>query len=152
MRSFVRLYAVMCCAVLLAAFANAQEKSNNNEPATAATNDGSAQPSSPQPIRTLWGDPVYKVGEGVTPPRIVKSQPPEYSKSAKEEGIEGTVLLWLIVNSQGFPEQVKVQKALGHGLDQKAVDAVRRWKFAPATKDGAPVAVMINVEVNFKLY
>lgn len=61
-------------------------------------------------------------------------------------------MLWLVVNSQGSPEQIKVQKSLGHGFDRSAFDAVTRWKFSPATKDGVPVAVIINVEVNFRLH
>jgi TonB family protein len=57
-----------------------------------------------------------------------------------------------VVNAQGNPEQIKVQHSLDAGLDQKAIDAVKHWEFEPAMKDGEPVAVMINVEVNFRLY
>jgi periplasmic protein TonB len=61
-------------------------------------------------------------------------------------------VLWLIVDPEGNPRDIKVAHSLNPGLDQKAVEAVRQWKFAPAMKDGHPVAVQINVEVNFKLY
>ena len=57
-----------------------------------------------------------------------------------------------IVGPDGHPRDVKVARSLGMGLDQKAIDAVKRWKFEPAMKDGKPVAVQINVEVNFRLY
>ena len=52
----------------------------------------------------------------------------------------------------GKPRDVRVARSLGMGLDQKAIQAVRNWKFEPAMKDGKPVAVQINVEVNFRLY
>ncbi len=61
-------------------------------------------------------------------------------------------MLWLIVGPDGKPHDIKVARALGMGLDQKAIEAVRNWKFEPAMKDGKPVAVQINVEVNFRLY
>jgi len=74
-----------------------------------------------------------------------------YTEAAREAKIEGRVVLWLIVNTQGMAEGIRIQKSLDPGLDRSAAEAVSRWKFAPATKDGRPVAVMINVEVNFKL-
>ena len=61
-------------------------------------------------------------------------------------------MLWLIVDANGAPREIKVARSLGMGLDQKAIEAVRKWKFEPAMKDGRPVAVQINVEVNFRLY
>jgi TonB family protein len=61
-------------------------------------------------------------------------------------------VLWLVVDANGLPQNIKVQRALGMGLDEEAVKAVKRWRFQPATKDGEPVPVMINVEVNFRLY
>ena len=136
----------------MAALSNAQEKSSNNGAATAGSNDTPAKPASPPDIRTPSGDRVYRVGGGVTPPRTIKAPQPKYPKSAKKEGIEGTVVLWLIVNAQGLPEQIKIERALGHGFDQSAVETVSNWKFAPATKGGIPVPVMVNVEVNFRLH
>ena len=58
----------------------------------------------------------------------------------------------MIVDPNGTPQQVKVTRKLGMGLDEKAIEAVRKWKFEPAMKDGKPVAVQISVEVNFRLY
>jgi TonB family protein len=60
--------------------------------------------------------------------------------------------LWLIVDENGLPRDIKVRRALGMGLDDEAIKAVKQWRFQPASKDGRPVAVMINVEVNFRLY
>ena len=99
-----------------------------------------------------YGGGPLKVGGGVSAPRPIDTPDPEYSEEARKAKYQGVVLLWLIVDQNGNPKQIKVERPLGMGLDQKAIEAVRKWKFAPAEKDGRPVAVQINVEVNFKLY
>jgi TonB family protein len=98
------------------------------------------------------GGGVFKVGGGVSAPRALQTPDPEYSEEARKAKYQGTVVLWLIVDQNGRPQQLKVARSLGMGLDQKAIEAVRQWKFEPAMKDGRPVAVQINVEVNFRLY
>ncbi|MGI9102327.1 MAG: energy transducer TonB [Terriglobales bacterium] len=98
------------------------------------------------------GGGVFKVGGGVSAPRALSTPDPEYSEEARKAKYQGTVVLWLIVDQGGRPQNVKVARSLGMGLDQKAIEAVRNWKFEPAMKDGRPVAVQINVEVNFRLY
>ena len=97
--------------------------------------------------------PLYTAGTaGVTLPKVNYAPDPMYTKAARDAKIVGTVVLWLVVNKQGLPERIKVQRSLDPGLDQAAVDAVERWKFEPACKDGQPVAFMLIVEVNFKDY
>jgi periplasmic protein TonB len=98
------------------------------------------------------GGGVFRVGGGVSAPRALDTPDPEYSEEARKAKYQGTCVLWLIVGPDGKPRDVKVARALGMGLDQKAMEAVRNWKFQPAMKDGKPVAVQINVEVNFRLY
>ncbi len=98
------------------------------------------------------GGGVFKVGGGVSAPRALSTPDPEYSEEARKAKYQGTVVLWLIVDQNGHPQQVRVARSLGMGLDQKAIEAVKQWKFEPAMKDGKPVAVQINVEVNFRLY
>lgn len=96
---------------------------------------------------------IYTPGKnGVTFPRAIKQAPPEYSDEARRKKLEGTVLLSLVVTANGDTADIKVTRALGSGLDEKAIDAVREWKFEPATKDGKPVAVNIAVEVSFHVY
>ena len=58
----------------------------------------------------------------------------------------------MVVDQQGRPRNIHIARSLGLGLDEKAIDAVKRWKFTPGTKDGIPVAVQVNVEVSFRLY
>ncbi len=98
------------------------------------------------------GGGVFRVGGGVSAPRVLENPSPDYSEEARKAKYQGTVVLWLIVDADGRPRNVKVARSLGMGLDQKAIEAVRRWKFQPALKNGTPVAVQINVEVNFHLY
>lgn len=98
------------------------------------------------------GGGVYKVGGGVSAPEAIYSPDPQYSDEARKAHYQGTVILWVIVGADGRPRDVKIARSLGMGLDEKAIEAVRTWRFAPATKDGRPVAVQINVEVNFRLY
>ncbi len=98
------------------------------------------------------GGGVFRVGGGVSAPRVLSSPDPEYSEEARKAKYQGVCVLWLIVGPDGHPRDVRVARSLGMGLDQKAIEAVRQWKFEPALKDGKPVAVQINVEVNFRLY
>jgi TonB family protein len=103
-----------------------------------------------------WGGGIgggaYRVGGGVSAPRALYAPDPEYSEEARKAKWQGTVVLWVIVGPDGHPRDIKIQRSLGMGLDEKAIEAVRQWKFDPARKDGQPVAVQINVEVNFRLY
>jgi len=98
------------------------------------------------------GGGVFRVGGGVSAPRPIYDPDPDYSEEARKAMYQGTVLLWLIVGPDGKPRDVRVQHSLGMGLDEKAIEAVRQWKFEPAMKDGQPVAVEVNIEVNFHLY
>ena len=95
---------------------------------------------------------VEKVGGQVSAPGPVYAPSPEYSPEARKAKYEGTCVLWLVVDTNGHASSIKVARAVGYGLDEKAIEAVKQWKFKPAMKDGRPVAVQINVEVHFRLY
>jgi len=85
-------------------------------------------------------------------PLLVSSPPPTYSEEARKAKIEGSVILGLVVDGKGNPTNFRVINSLGMGLDEKAIEAVRGWKFEPAFgKDGKPVAAKIAVEVSFHL-
>jgi periplasmic protein TonB len=98
------------------------------------------------------GGGIYRVGGGVSAPRTLYAPDPDYSEEARKAKYQGTVVLWTIVGPDGKPREIRVVRSLGMGLDEKAVEALRKWRFAPAYKEGQPVAVQINVEVNFQLY
>jgi len=95
---------------------------------------------------------VYHPGNGVSAPRVIYNPDPEYSDEARRVKYQGNVVLSLIVDPTGNVRQIRVARSLGMGLDEKAIDAVERWRFAPGMKDGRPVAVQVNVEVTFRLY
>jgi TonB family protein len=98
------------------------------------------------------GGGVYKVGGGISAPEAITSPDPDYTEEARKAKKQGTCVLWLIVDSAGQPRDIKVVRGLGLGLDAKALEAVRQWRFHPALKDGKPVDVQISVEVEFHLY
>jgi protein TonB len=98
------------------------------------------------------GGGVFRVGGGVSAPKALFAPDPEYSEEARKAKYQGTCVLWLVVGSDGHPRDIRIARSLGLGLDEKAIEAVKQWKFEPAMKDGRAVAVQINVEVDFRLY
>ena len=98
-----------------------------------------------------FGGGAYRVGGGVTAPSVLVKVEPEYSEEARKAKWQGTVVLSLVVDENGRAQAIKITKALGLGLDQKAIEAVRQWRFKPGMKDGKPVPVIAAVEVNFRL-
>jgi periplasmic protein TonB len=98
------------------------------------------------------GGGVYKVGGGISAPQAISAPDPDYTEEARRAKKQGTCVLWLIVDAAGRPRDIKVVRGLGLGLDAKALEAVRQWRFQPALKDGKPVDVQISVEVEFRLY
>jgi TonB family protein len=97
------------------------------------------------------GGPVFLIGGGVTPPVIVTQIQPEYSDDARKARVQGTVELVIIVQTDGTVKLDRVVNSLGYGLDQRAIEAVTRWRFLPGKRDGVPVATRIGVAVNFSL-
>ncbi len=98
------------------------------------------------------GGGVFHVGGGVSPPRQIYAPEPEFSEEARKAKYQGVCTLGLIVGTDGRPSQIRVLSSLGMGLDEKAIEAVKTWRFEPAMKDGHPVRVEIAVEVDFHLY
>lgn len=98
------------------------------------------------------GGGAYQVGSGVSAPRVIYSPDPEFSEEARRAKYQGTVVLSCIIGPDGRTRDIQVRRSLGMGLDEKAIEAIQKWKFEPGRKDGIAVAVMVNVEVNFHLY
>ena len=87
-----------------------------------------------------------------TAPSTIESPNPKYSTEARKAKLQGVVILFLVVDADGLPRNIKVEKSLGKGLDEEAIKVVERWRFKPATKAGKPVAASVHVQVAFHLY
>jgi TonB family protein len=87
----------------------------------------------------------------VSAPIPVFTPDPEYSDEARREKYQGTVVLWVVIGPDGVPQHMRVQRSLGMGLDEKAMEAVKTWRFKPAMRNGQPVPVEVSVEVSFRL-
>lgn len=98
-----------------------------------------------------FGGGAYRIGGGVSAPVPIYKPEPEYSEEARKAKFQGTVVLFIVVDEKGNPRDLKVIRPLGLGLDQKAIEAVTKWKFRPGMKDGHPVPVQATIEVNFRL-
>jgi protein TonB len=97
------------------------------------------------------GGGPYRPGSGITPPSLQREIKPDYTEEARRRGIAGDVVLEIVVRSNGTVGDLKVLQGLGGGLDQRAIDAVRQWRFSPARRFGTPVDVIVEVAVEFKL-
>ncbi len=97
------------------------------------------------------GGGVFKVGGGVSAPAVLYKVDPEYSEEARKAKYSGTVLLSVIVDTEGKARDIRVIKSLGMGLDEKAIEAVQKWKFKPGMNKGTAVNVRAQIEVNFRL-
>ncbi len=96
---------------------------------------------------------VYPAGRmGVTVPEVIFNPEPSFSDEARKAKAQGMVLLVLVVGKDGRTHDIRVGQSLGMGLDEKAIEAVNRWRFRPATLNGQPVATQIAVQVDFHLY
>ena len=97
------------------------------------------------------GGGPYQPGTGISPPTLVREVRPTYTDEARRRAIEGDVVLEIVVRSDGSVGDVNVRRSLGAGLEQRAIDAVRQWRFGPARRQGTAVDVVVEVSVEFKL-
>ena len=97
------------------------------------------------------GGGPYRPGSDINPPSLLREVKPSYTEEARRRGIEGEVVLEIVVRSNGSVGDVRVLQGLGSGLDQRAIEAVRQWRFSAATRKGRPVDVLVEIAVDFKL-
>jgi protein TonB len=97
------------------------------------------------------GGGPYRAGSGIEAPRLLREVKADYTDDARRRGVEGEVVLEIVVRSDGSVGEVKVLNGLDGGLNDRAIQAVRQWRFAPARRLGAPVDVIVEVSVEFKL-
>ena len=99
-----------------------------------------------------YGGGLRTIGGGVSSPVLIFKVDPEFSEEARKAKFMGNVVVNLVVDPNGMPQNVHVVRGVGMGLDQKALDAVKQYRFKPAKENGKPVAVQLNVEVDFQIF
>jgi protein TonB len=99
-----------------------------------------------------YGGGLRKIGGGVSSPELIFKVDPEFSEEARKAKFMGIVTVNLIVDQNGNPQSVRLVRGVGMGLDQKAIEAVKQYRFKPAHENGKPVAVQLNVEVDFRIF
>ncbi|MBV8437695.1 MAG: energy transducer TonB [Silvibacterium sp.] len=99
-----------------------------------------------------YGGGIMSVGGGVSAPQVIHAVDPDFTDEARRAKVQGVVSIQVIVDTHGNPQNIQVVRALGMGLDQKAIEAVRQYKFRPAMYQGRPVPVRVVIDVNFHLY
>jgi TonB family protein len=110
-----------------------------------------SQRTSTQTQEAASGGGVFRIGGGVSAPVAVEKHEPQYSSEARINKYQGTVVLSIVIGADGIPLDFRVMRSLGLGLDQKAIEAVRQWRFKPGMKEDQPVSVKATVEVNFRM-
>ncbi len=97
-------------------------------------------------------DQAVAITDDLTPPRLTEVASPDYTVEAKKKKIEGSVTVAIVIDKKGDVVDAKVLKGLGYGLDENAIIAVKEWKYKPAEKDGVPIAVKMEVSVDFYIH
>lgn len=154
MKILVKCTFVIFPVMIFAAFVVAQQVAHKivTTPTTTAQTSSGDKSVAPEAATDESDGPVYQIGGSVRPPVATYTPGPEFAKEASKNKFSGNVVVALIVDANGNPKNVHVLRGMGMGLDEKAVQAVQRYKFKPATKDGKPVAVYVNVAVNFRSF
>jgi protein TonB len=86
-----------------------------------------------------------------TPPKLIHKVEPQYTKEALDAKLEGTVALDAVIGIDGIPSDIEVVRGLGKGLDEKAIEALRQWRFSPGSSHGEPIPVKARIEINFRI-
>jgi TonB family protein len=94
---------------------------------------------------------VVRIGGNAGVPAVISQVAPEYTEQARQAKWQGTVALQVTIDENGVPQDIKIVRPLGFGLDQKAIEAVQQWRFKPTLLNGKPVTVSTNIEISFRL-
>lgn len=118
------------------------------------THQEAARPAGQAQPDQQWPPPgVSRPGAGTTAPKAIRQTNPSYTADALRAGVEGSILLGVVVKSDGTVGEVRVVRSLDkeYGLDDRAVTTVRKWRFEPGKKEGVAVPVLVDVEITFSI-
>jgi len=141
---------LICCALELAEGSPVAAVSQSQVPQTDGGDAQMTPPGAPTALAKMCS--AKNPPPCATPPRVVFSPDPGFSNQARKAKYQGTCTLMIVVSAEGRITNIRVVSPVGMGLDQKAIDALKRWRFKPAMQDGKPVPVEMAVEVDFHLY
>jgi TonB family protein len=148
MRNPLSKLALVLTTILMLLFAMQLSAQQPSPPST-----GSPTPATnPAPVVQPDADHPARIGGPITPPEVTFSVKPQIPESARQAKFHGTVKVYCWVDENGNPSHVRVVNGVGMGLDEKAVEAVRQYKFKPATQNGKPVKVDLYIDVNFQIF
>lgn len=133
------------CSLLLTLTAMPALCQEPSTPAAPVTNPGGVQNGAGDTAET-----ILHVGGSVHPPVVIHTVDPKFSDAARKARFSGKVLIYLVVDENGNPQHIRVARGVGMGLDEKAVEAVRQYRFKPATLNDKPVKVELYVQVNYQ--
>jgi TonB family protein len=97
------------------------------------------------------GGGPFRPGSGISPPQLQREVKPVYTDEGRRRSIEGDVVMEIVVRRDGTVGDVRLKRTLGAGLDQRAIAAVKQWRFSPARRQGSPVDILVEVAVGFAL-
>jgi len=120
------------------------------DPALFRIPEGFTVTDAPPPPEPAPG--TFRIGGNVSAPVVLKQAEPEFSEQARKAKVNGNVLVHLIVDERGLPQDIKVVRGIGMGLDENAVEAVKKYRFKPAMREGIPVKVEMNIQINFQIF
>ena len=103
------------------------------------------------PARSDTAPGVYKIGGEIKAPSVLHKVEPEYSEEARTARLQGTVIVQVVIGTNGVAGDSRIVKGLGLGLDEQAIEAISQWQFKPGVRDGQPVPVAATIEVNWRL-
>ncbi|MGA7709859.1 MAG: energy transducer TonB [Acidobacteriaceae bacterium] len=144
------LVATLVC--LWASFAIPQQAAGRSSYVGSQDNGLVAVSSDHSQSAAVENQDIHQVGGAVLPPKVIHAPMPKYTTAARRARLEGHCIVELVVDAQGRPQDIHVKKTLDGGLDKNAIKAVKKYRFTPATMNGKPVAVLIDIDVHFVIY
>jgi TonB family protein len=126
---------------------------NSSNDASGNCGDSASHPGGSGDCPAMETNGIYRPGShGISNPKTIYAPPPEYGEKSSKAKVQGTVTLGIVVAPEGIAHDITIEKSLNPELDRKAIETIRKWKFAPAMKDGQPVSARALVELSFHLY
>jgi len=147
-----RFYGVLATSVFAVALSQACFSALGQNPSQSSSSENTSSAKTAPATSVPDEKGIYRVGGGVSAPKLIHSVVPKYSKEAKRAKFEGVCSVDLVVDPQGMPRNIRISHPVGKGLDDNAIKAIQQYRFEPAKLAGRPVPVEIRVNVDFRIW